>query len=315
MAAHDDLLKSISRAVSEEQARLRWLVMSVVSGAIKLSETELMEASREVIGLQHDARQNADSLRGVAQLVGKEGELVAQVFGYPSRFSEEAILRLRQQVEVTERAMNLTDQIGGFVGEIGKISNAVRVLTINGYIESTRLGGEGRAFAVIAEQLQELGEKVRSANEGIRDLTSSLGKLIPQIGDSARQLLRNTEQLENEHTDAMFMFQGASSAAQRDMTGALGEAQERAQRIATRASQVLSHLQFQDRMAQQLRELEQMAADTEKTLAGMFDKMSVGRDDADDALQTARMQGSRRPVRPGPPPEQTVHGGDTLLFD
>ena len=56
MATHDDLLKSISRAVSEEQARLRWLVMSVVSGAVKLSETELMEASREVIGLQHDAR-------------------------------------------------------------------------------------------------------------------------------------------------------------------------------------------------------------------------------------------------------------------
>src|SRR4051812_14553396 len=114
MPSSEDLVKSISRAVSEEQARLRWLVMSVVRGAIKLSETELMEASRDVIGLQHDARQNAEGLRGMAGLVGKEGELVSQVFGYPSRYAEEAILRLRQQVEVTERAMSLTDQIGGF---------------------------------------------------------------------------------------------------------------------------------------------------------------------------------------------------------
>ncbi|MCS6914987.1 MAG: methyl-accepting chemotaxis protein [Myxococcales bacterium] len=283
-------MKGISQAVAEEQARLRWMLSSGVSEALQLSESEIREASKDLLELQHEVQQNADSARAAMALVGKEAEVVEQIFGsYPVRYAEEVAARLRQQIEAAERALRVTEQIGAFVGEIGKISNAVRVLTINGYIESTRLGGEGRAFAVIAEQLQELGEKVRSANEGIRELTASLDKLIPQIGDGARMLLRTTEQLESEHNDAMFIFHGASSAARRDLTSALQEQHERLQRAARRAGRALEHLRFQDRLAQQLRQIETFSFQTEKVLATMFEQLLSGAArDPGSALVAAR---------------------------
>jgi methyl-accepting chemotaxis protein len=270
-----NLIKSIGHAVAEEQARLRWLIMSVVGGAIKFSETEVMAAVSNLTGIQHEARQHTGDLQEIVARRDREGEATRDAMGHQARFCQESSLRLRQQSDAAARALRLTDEISTTVRDIGKISNAVRVLTINGYIESTRLGGEGRVFAVIAEQLRELSDQVRAANEDIRDLAADLSELIPVIADNSRALLQLTEQFAEEHAEKLAACHGQHSTAQREICAAVQEARERAERIIQRASRALSHLQFQDRMAQNLRDIEEIAANTEQLFQEMFDRLNT----------------------------------------
>lgn len=269
-----EIVRAIGVAVAEEQSRMRWLILQVVGAAIRMSEAEILAAVKNLTGIQIEAKQHVEDLESLVKRTRGEREVASQVISHQAEFCDQAIGLLRQQKSTAERAMALTEEIDNFVGTIGKIANAVRILTINGHIESTRLGNEGRAFAVIAEQMRELSEEVRTANERIKDLTTGLAKLIPVIVDSSRSLLTLTERFSAEHISAVSDFQTAVDAAQEGIGEALYETQERAQRLAQRTGQIMTHLQFQDRMAQKLRDIEHITLHTEKILKSMFNRMA-----------------------------------------
>jgi methyl-accepting chemotaxis protein len=238
-------------------------VFGLIAEVITLSEQELAAAAEHIQTINRQARRHVHDLSQVVERI----TFIGQAFKRQAAFNADAAVRLRQQNEAAERSLRLTSEIAELASAISKISMTAEILTLNGYIESARLGQAGRPFAVIVEQLRELSEQVQQANQSISQLADDLTQVIPSIAGHARDLLELTERFSSEQAS---QFLGAFADTERWVKDALGTSQRRAQEIVTGTGEILSHLQFQDRMAQDLRNIEYVLQHLDRVLARFF---------------------------------------------
>jgi methyl-accepting chemotaxis protein len=286
----DSLIGRIARAIAIEEERFRSRVADIVSEAINLSNTEVRAATGNLRGISQDAQEQVTNLRTLLSRAGDEREIAGEVLSQQSRYCKDAVGMLHQQSEVAQRSMLLGQSIAGFVETIGRISTAARILTINGQIESVRMGSQGAAFAVIANQMRDLSREVQRANQSISELAADLQELMPVLAGNAGGLLKMTESFSDAQAQQVSRFQGAVDEAQRNFEKALVETEERAGRIMERTDQIMVHLQFQDRMAQELGGVEDLARRNVAVLTELFARLSqdgITAQDVEAALEEA----------------------------
>ncbi|GIU70571.1 MAG: methyl-accepting chemotaxis protein [Candidatus Nitrosocaldaceae archaeon] len=74
--------------------------------------------------------------------------------------------------EIAEMAHELMDKTRHAIEEIVKINEAIHMLSINALIEANRAGEYGRTFAVVAQQMSELNNKITSIVEKMKSESS-----------------------------------------------------------------------------------------------------------------------------------------------
>jgi methyl-accepting chemotaxis protein len=140
---------------------------------------ELLSTFRQIAGNAQQVAQAADetvgATRGGTQTVDR---------------AQEAIETVRRQVDVIVNHMlelgKRSQEIGGILDIINELSEQTNILAINATIESAGAGEHGRRFAVVAEEIRKLADRVSASTKDVRSL-------IDEVRAAANTTLMATE--------------------------------------------------------------------------------------------------------------------------
>ena len=186
---------------------------------------------------------------GVAAAVARQGEVLRRFFDAVSR-------DIARQENAADRALQHLQRIAKAASDTAHLASAARLLALNERIEAARVGGNGNCFSTIAGEMQHLAEQITQANEFIDSLASRLSEDLPEVAAAARALRSSSEELSSDLATATGDVE-AETAVMRDVIKRMMEQsdQEMAYLI-TSSHEALSHLQFQDVIAQGLLRIE-----------------------------------------------------------
>ncbi len=139
------------------------------SATTEISTTvkELLSTSRQIASSAQQVARVADETAGAAH----NGNETVQ-------HAQEAIDTVRRQVDAIVNHMlelgKRSQEIGGILDIINELAEQTNILAINATIESAGAGEHGRRFAVVAEEIRKLADRVGSATKDIRELIDEI---------------------------------------------------------------------------------------------------------------------------------------------
>jgi len=163
------------------------------SSTTEISTTvkELLATSRQIAGSAQQVARVADETAGAARH-GNDTVLHAQ----------EAIDVVSRQVEAIVNHMlelgKRSQEIGGIVDIINDLAEQTNILAINATIESAGAGEHGRRFAVVADEIRKLADRVGGATKDIRvlidEIRAASNTTIMATEDGSKAVLSSTKQ-------------------------------------------------------------------------------------------------------------------------
>ncbi|MCY1078489.1 methyl-accepting chemotaxis protein [Archangium lansingense] len=139
------------------------------SATTEISTTvkELLSTSRQIAGSAQQVARVADDTAGAAR-TGNDTVLRAQ----------EAIDVVSRQVDAIVNHMlelgKRSQEIGGILDIINELAEQTNILAINATIESAGAGEHGKRFAVVADEIRKLADRVGGATKDIRVLIDEI---------------------------------------------------------------------------------------------------------------------------------------------
>lgn len=285
-------LECLRSSIDSEISGCAERVARLLADAVALSEREVLAAGEGVSAVKREAREHLEALRDVTRAFeardGQDRGSLSAAVAVQSETMNDLLAKLRagqsEQTDATRAVAEAAERIDAFVSVIGDIATGLRVLTLNARIEAARRGAEGAAFATIADSMRSLATDVQRANEGIGRLSSELmglsrhareveSKMDGLMSDAQRRMTENIGRLLESYDDA-----------ERASLNVARTSQQRAERMVELTNGILSHLQFQDRMAQTMSEANRNVERTREVAAELLlraeteDVQAVARD-------------------------------------
>jgi methyl-accepting chemotaxis protein len=169
----------IGRAVHHVQsssAELQAAANQQASG-MRESATAMNEITTTMSELLATSRQIAESARRVARVADETAAAARAVDQVVARTSD-AMGGIRRQVDViVDHMLDLgkrSQQIGGILELINELAEQTNILSINASIEAAGAGEAGRRFAVVAEEIRKLADRVGGSTKEIRGLVDEI---------------------------------------------------------------------------------------------------------------------------------------------
>jgi methyl-accepting chemotaxis protein len=141
------------------------------------------------------------------------------------------------------------------------------LLAVNARIESSRLGAHSAGFEVLASEMQRLSDEVAGANERVSELAARLGTDLPWIAQHARDLRGAMEGFAVSAADRLEETERGVSALRAELDKISRSGGVAMEDILRASRSALSHLQFQDVVAQELRLLDTKLRETHIEIA------------------------------------------------
>ncbi|MGC0154718.1 CHASE3 domain-containing protein [Chromobacterium vaccinii] len=156
--------------VQSSSAELQAAATQQASGA-KEQASAMSEISTTISELGVTSRQIAESARRVAQIAEQTATAARSGEGTVER-GQEAIGGIRRQTDlVVSHMLDLgrkSQEIGAVLDIVSELAEQTNILAINATIEASGAGEAGRRFAVVAEEIRKLADRVAASTKGIR---------------------------------------------------------------------------------------------------------------------------------------------------
>jgi methyl-accepting chemotaxis protein len=173
------LARSLSRRISgavqhvqSSSAELQASAGQQATGA-KEQATAMAEITTTISELLATSRQIAESAQRVAA-VAAETAGAARAGDATVRMGQESMGSIRRQTDLIVNHMlelgRKSQQIGGIVEIIDELAEQTNILAINATIEAAGAGEAGRRFAVVAEEIRKLADRVGGSTKDVRTL-------------------------------------------------------------------------------------------------------------------------------------------------
>jgi methyl-accepting chemotaxis protein len=163
---------SAVRHIQSSAAELQSAATQQATGA-KESSTSMTEISTTISELLATSRQIAESARQVAG-VAEQTAGAARSGDGTVQTANDSIASIRQQVDlVVNHTLELgrkSQQIGAVLDIVSELAEQTNILAINATIEAAGAGDAGKRFAVVADEIRKLADRVAGSTKEIRTL-------------------------------------------------------------------------------------------------------------------------------------------------
>jgi methyl-accepting chemotaxis protein len=173
------LTHQLSTAVSSIRSSATELEAAAAQQAAGSREqsTAAAEVSTTIRELLSTSRQIAESAQRVAQ-VADETAGGARAGDDTVQSAQDAIVGIRRQVDVIVGHMlelgKKSQQAGGILEIVNELAEQTNILAINATIEAAGAGDAGKRFAVVADEIRKLAERVGGSTKEIRALIDDI---------------------------------------------------------------------------------------------------------------------------------------------
>lgn len=228
-------------------------------------------ANDRLMALNDLARRQGAALSGLATRFGGDGseaDLTALSRGLAAlveAFVTEARTLIEEQLHGVELAVQSEGRRYGAAEACRRLVMESRMLTLAVRVEAARIGAQGAGILPIADQLGGFTDLLDGAVAGAATTTEALRALLTRLRAHSQNI-----------TDATESFAAAAERAQRDLEealrhagggveAALSRSRERAQSLLDASHALITQLQFQDRLTQELRSIQGAVTSPEPT--------------------------------------------------
>jgi CHASE3 domain sensor protein len=177
------LSRQIGTAVGHVQsssAELQATANQQATGA-KEQATAMSEISTTITELLATSRQIAESAQRVAQIAQQTVSAARSGEGTVD-LAHESIAGIRRQVDLVVGHMlelgKKSQQIGAVLDIVSELAEQTNILAINATIEAAGAGEAGKRFAVVADEIRELADRVAGSTKEIRSLIDDVRSAV-----------------------------------------------------------------------------------------------------------------------------------------
>jgi methyl-accepting chemotaxis protein len=151
---------------------------STLSDQVEQSSSALMEIDTSIKDVAVSAKESSQLSSLVTERLTNEGATAVQQ-------SVNSIMEVRDIVTdaaaVIQTLGEKSADIGQILNVIDEISDQTRLLSLNAAILAAQSGQQGRAFAVVAEEIRALSERSSSSTQQITDLLQSIPEEVQNV--------------------------------------------------------------------------------------------------------------------------------------
>jgi methyl-accepting chemotaxis protein len=226
-------------------------------GSVADLATGSIESLRKIVGRFDGARERD----GIARAFAEQSELVRLFIG-------ELVEAARAQAEAAELAQRSAAQLGRAARAIDNLANEAKTLAINSRIEAGRAGAQNHAFSVVSDEMRRLSAAVAATNTTVRQLSDSVGGALAGVARAAQDMRGRVERFAGESERCAADLRGELETFRSETSHALGASDRCLADVVQASRAALSHLQFQDVVAQGLLRLDARLRDLQVQIAG-----------------------------------------------
>ncbi len=159
------------------------------------------------------------------------------------------------------------DQLTKMAGEVEALAEQTNLLALNAAIEAARAGDQGRGFAVVADEVRNLANQSKHTGENIRKKIDTIGDTVGYILKQATHSAESEEAMASQAEEIIHEV----IVQHKLTTYTLAESDKllvnMSQQIQQEVAKVIVELQFQDRISQKLRHVEESIQDARDIIA------------------------------------------------
>jgi len=194
--------------------------------ATKEQATAMSEIGTTISELLATSRQIAESAQRVAQIAGQTAA-AARTGDATVATAHDSISNIRKQVDLIVNHMlelgKKSQQIGAVLDIVAELAEQTNILAINATIEAAGASEAGKRFAVVADEIRKLADRVAGSTKEIRGL-------IEEVRSSVNTTVMTTEG-GSKSVDAGARQFSEVAAAFADIAGLVGTTTEAAREI------------------------------------------------------------------------------------
>jgi methyl-accepting chemotaxis protein len=177
------LTRQVGTAVQQVQSSSTELQASANQQAAGAKEqaTAMSEITTTISELLATSRQIAESAQRVAQ-IAEQTASSARTGGNTVDGAHESISAIRRQVDsIVTHMLELgrkSQQIGAVLDIVSELAEQTNILAINATIEAAGAGDAGKRFAVVADEIRKLADRVTGSTKEIRTLIDDVRSAV-----------------------------------------------------------------------------------------------------------------------------------------
>lgn len=240
--------------------------------ATKEQATAMSEITTTITELLATSKQIAESAQRVAHIAGQTATSARAGDTTVDR-AQESIAAIRRQVDLIVSHMlelgKKSQQIGGVLEIVAELAEQTNILAINATIEAATAGETGKRFAIVADEIRKLADRVAGSTKEIRGL-------IDDVRSSANATVMTTE-TGSKAVDAGTKQFSELASSFKQISGMVGTTTEAAREIELSTKQQATAVEQVNvaitNVAQATRETEASAGQTLQT-AGQLSALS-----------------------------------------
>lgn len=206
------LTRQIGSAVQHIQSSSSELQVAANQQAAGAKEhaTAMSEITTTISELLATSRQIAESAQRVAHIAGETAGAAGNGDRTVQRV-QESIAGIKRQVDVIVNHMldlgRKSQQIGGVLEVVNELAEQTNILAINATIEAAGAGEAGKRFAVVADEIRRLADRVGGSTKEIRGLIEEVRAAVNATVMATESGAKSVDAGARQYTDVAAAFQ------------------------------------------------------------------------------------------------------------